>query len=111
MLETISHILGIIASLIAIGGMIYAIREYRAQRALWFLKTQKLVDHLKSAPKTYGPKDKGQRTTLHLIRYVGLTADEILKISFENPNIKRSVSKDDAGKSEDIFFEYAGKKP
>ncbi len=106
MLDTVSHILGIITSLIAIFGAGYAYREYQTQKRQWALKTKRLVKHLKEAPGTYGSDDKGQRTTLHLIRYVGLTEDEILKISFDNDSIQRSVSKGKSGKSEDLLFEY-----
>lgn len=43
---------------------------------------------------------------MHLIRYVGLTEDEILKISFESERVKRSVGKDDLGKADTPLFEY-----
>ena len=49
---------------------------------------------------------KGQHTTKHLIRYVGLTEDEILKISFENEHVHRTVNTDKDGKADTLFFEY-----
>ena len=36
----------------------------------------------------------------------GLTEDEILKISFESPHVKRSISVGQDGKAETLLFEY-----
>ena len=52
------------------------------------------------------PNDKGQRSLLHLVRYVGLTEDEIIKICFKSKKIQRRIKKDEKGYAESLLFEY-----
>jgi hypothetical protein len=50
---------------------------------------------------------KGQRSVLKILQEVGLTHDEILKLSFRNPNIRRRVTVDpDTGLANQLLFEY-----
>ena len=54
--------------------------------------------------------DRGQRTLLNIIRHVGLTEEEILKISFESDKIERRLSKDENDRFADrLLFEYVEK--
>ncbi|MCP5072779.1 MAG: hypothetical protein GY947_05715 [Rhodobacteraceae bacterium] len=109
MIGTISDILGIIAAAIAVGGAFYAFPEYRRHKALWAEKTKRLEDYLRAAKrKGRNNRKKGQHSTLHLVRHVGLTQDEILKISFESKNVDRVLSEDDKGRADVIFFEFTG---
>ena len=46
---------------------------------------------------------------LNIIRYVGLTEDEILKISFMSDKIARKLSKNDNdGFADRLLFQYVG---
>lgn len=101
------------ANLAAIAGFIVTfigacvgIYGYCAYRISWKRKTKALVTHLQNQKAQAGTAKKGQQTTTHLIRYVGLTEDEILKISFENKHIERVVSKDKEGNADTLYFEY-----
>jgi hypothetical protein len=105
MLETTSHILGIVASLIAIGGVYYAFREYSSQKKRWQSKREELEAYLKD--KKIG-NEYEQKTALHLIRHLGLTQDEILKISFESSVIERKIKPDEAGMADRLLFHYEG---
>lgn len=101
------------ADIAAIGGFAVTaagagvgIYGYCAYRSGWKKKTDALVTYLKRKKDEAPDGKKGQQTAVHLIRYVGLTEDEILKISFENGHVKRSVGNDDQGKADTLFFEY-----
>lgn len=101
------------ANLAAIGGFVVTtagagvgIYGYCAYRSGWKKKTDALVAYLKQKKEEAPDGKKGQQTSMHLIRYVGLTEDEILKISFESSHVKRSVGTDDQGKADTLFFEY-----
>jgi len=51
----------------------------------------------------------GQKSMLNIIRYVGLTEDEILKISFASDKIARKLSKNDKnGFADRLLFQYVG---
>ena len=105
--------LGFWANIHAIGGFWVAftgacvgIYGYCSYRCSWNNKTKALVDYLKSKKDLATDGKEGQHTTKHLIRYVGLTEDEILKISFENEHVHRTVNTDKDGKADTLFFEY-----
>lgn len=87
-------------------GACVGIYGYCSYRRSWKKKTDALVAYLKTKKAQAGPGKKGQQTATHLIRYVGLTEDEILKISFENKHVERSVGKDDEGKADTLYFKY-----
>lgn len=54
-------------------------------------------------------EDQGQRSTLNIIRYVGLTEDEIIQTSFRNWRIGRRVGTDPVtGLANVLLFEYQG---
>ena len=55
-----------------------------------------------------GKGDTGQRSLLHIVRYVGLTQDETIKISFKSPRINRKLKKGEAGFADKLLFEYVG---
>lgn len=69
-----------------------------------YLKRRELEDYLKEQKEQLN--DKGQRSLLHLVRHVGLTEDEILKISFKSKRIQRRIKKDAEGYAESLLFEY-----
>ena len=79
---------------------------YCSYRRRWRKKTDALVNYLKNSKEKVSIGKKGQQTATHLIRYVGLTEDEILKISFESKSVGRVVTEDDKGKAETLYFEY-----
>ena len=94
---------GFIVTLI---GAIVGISGYIRYRRTWKAKTEALVGYLKYQKIHAVDGKKGQQTTTHLIRHLGLTEDEILRISFERKNIQRTTGKDDEGKAITLFFEY-----
>ncbi len=94
------------AFIVTVAGAGVGIYGYCAYRCGWKKKADALVAYLKQKKDEAGDGKRGQQTVMHLIRYVGLTEDEILKISFENEHVKRSVGKDDQGKADTLFFEY-----
>ena len=99
----LAAILGFVVTLI---GAYVGIHGYCRYRRNWKMKTDALVSYLKNKKIQASPGKKAQQTTPHLIRYVGLTEDEILKISFENKHVERSVDKDEKGKAKTLYFEY-----
>ena len=105
-LEYWANIAAIAGFIVTLMGACVGIYGYGSYRCSWKRKTNALVAYLKM--KKAGARDggKGQQTTMHLIRYVGLTEDEILKISFENRHVERSVGKDEQGRADTLYFEY-----
>lgn len=99
----ISAIAGFVVTFV---GACVGIYGYYSYRRSWNKKTGALVDYLKCKKDSATDGKKGQQTTTHLIRYVGLTEDEILKISFDNEHVHRSVGKDEHGKADTLYFEY-----
>ena len=99
----LAAILGFLVTLI---GACVGIHGYYRYRRNWRTKTNALVAYLKNKKIQASPGKKAQQTTTHLIRYVGLTEDEILKISFENKHVSRSIDKDEKGKAKTLYFEY-----
>ena len=102
-----------LASLAAIGGFLVTvigaavgIYGYCSYWMSWRRKTKALVTYLKGKKVDAEAGKNGQHTAIHLTRYVGLTEDEILKISFESPHVKRSISVGKDGKAETLLFEY-----
>lgn len=102
-LANIAAIAGFLVTLVGAGVGIYGYCVYRCG---WKKKTDALVAYLKKKKDEASGDSKGQQTAMHLIRYVGLTEDEILKISFESEHVERSVGKDDQGKADTLYFEY-----
>ena len=103
--------------LITAGGATIGTYGYLRYRFQWHKKRLALETYLKAAKgraqknqhgKTKDNADRGQRTTLHLVRYVGLTEDEIIKISFESSNLERKLVPDEAGYANALLFEYSG---
>lgn len=101
-----AKISAIVGSAVTLVGAFVGIYGYCSYRRSWNKKTKALVDYLKSKKDLAKDGKKGQQTTTHLIRYVGLTEDEILKISFDNKHVHRTVDKDEHGKADTLYFEY-----
>jgi len=99
----IAAIAGFIVTLVGASVGIYGYCSYLCG---WKRKSDALVAYLKMKKAEARDGKRGQQTVLHLIRYVGLTEDEILKISFENSHVERSVGKDEQGKADTLYFEY-----
>ena len=59
--------------------------------------------------KAQGTSATGQKSMLNIIRYVGLTEDEILKIRFVSDKIDRRLTKNETdGFADRVLFEYVG---
>lgn len=97
------------AFVVALVGAAVGVWGYWRYRHEWGKKRKALEKYLKRQKETAPPGKKGQHTTNHIIRHVGLTEDEILKISFESDLIGRVIDTKDDGKAGDLFFEYLGK--
>lgn len=69
-------------------------------------KSKKLEEYLRAekAKKV----DQGQRSITQIVREVGLTEDEIIQVSFRNPNVGRRVKTGAGGFAEQLLFEYQG---
>ena len=63
-------------------GAFVGIFGYWSYRRSWKKKTKALVSYLKDKKTQASAGKKGQQTATHLIRYVGLTEDEISKNQF-----------------------------
>ena len=86
-----------VATLIGVWG-------YFSYRYEIYLKRRELEDYLREQKQK--SNDRGQRSLLHLVRHVGLTEDEILKMSFKSRRIQRRIKKDAEGYAESLLFEY-----
>jgi hypothetical protein len=86
--EDLSSILGFVVLVI---GLIVGWKAIGAKRRLWKTKSEKLAQYLKDAAK--GSKS-AERSSLEIMQDVGVTSDEAIRISFENPQIGRRA---DAG--------------
>ena len=102
----IANIAAIVGASVTVVGAIIGVVEYWKYRRSTRKKTQALVEYLKKKKDEATEGKKGQQTATHLVRYVGLTYDEILRISFDNRRIARIVSKDEQGKADTLYFEY-----
>ena len=87
-------------------GAVVGIYGYVRYRLNWAKKTQELVNYLKHQKHHSADGKRSQHTITHLVRYVGLTEEEILKISFENLQIRRRVGTDANGRADTLYFEY-----
>ena len=101
-----ANIAAIGAFVVTLVGAIVGIYGYCSYRCKRKKKSDALVAYLKRKKAEAGDGTKGQQTAKHLVRYVGLTEDEILKISFENKHVERTVGKDEEGKATTLYFEY-----
>lgn len=94
-----------IGSLVGICGYFSYKREFRRKRRE--LETY-LADEKR---KAQGSSAFGQKSMLNIIRHVGLTEDEILRISFVSDKIDRRLSKNQTdGFADRLLFEYVGGK-
>ncbi|MBS1181916.1 MAG: hypothetical protein H6Q99_1796 [Proteobacteria bacterium] len=100
----ISSIGAFVVTLIGAAVGVYGYLEYRCK---WRQKKMKLECYLLESKKNAGVGDQGQKTVLHLVRHLGLTEDEILKISFESKHIERRTGQDDHGRADILYFVYA----
>ena len=91
-----------------IGGTI-GVYGYIRSQVIFHRKSKRLENFLREE-KGLGV-DKGQRSINRIIKSVGLTEDEIIQISFVNPNILRRVTADKiTNLAEDLLFEYVDSK-
>lgn len=100
---SVSAIGAFIVTLIGSGVGIYGYVDYRCK---WSRKRAKLESYLRDAKRRASGDKKGQQTANHLIRHLGLTEDEILKISFESKHVDRRVGADGRGNADVLYFEY-----
>lgn len=88
-------------------GSVVGIYGYANYMYKWSRKKEKLEVYLEEQKKLAPPGRLGQKTAKHLVRHLGLTEDEILKISFESKRVRRRVGVDDQGNADVLYFEYA----
>lgn len=84
-----ANVASITTGIVAIVGVL----AYFRGRYLWRQKARRFEDFLKGE-RAKGP-GRGQRSILRIVQEVGLTKDEILKLSFESKNIRRRVKVDE----------------
>jgi hypothetical protein len=78
---------------------------YFRRMYVWRQKACRLEDFLK-AERAKGP-GHGQRSIVRIVQDVGLTEDEILKLSFASKNIRRRVTVDKlTNLATELLFEY-----
>src|SRR5712664_433364 len=86
----VASVATLVVTLLGTAVGIYGYLKYRFD---FWKKSKRLEDYLRKE-KEKG-NDQGQRSSLRIVRDVGLTEDEIIKISFSNPRIVRRVDKDE----------------
>ena len=97
----------ILTLIITFIGAVVGIYGYTRYRYDLCRKSKGLEKYLRDEKTQSKGADKGQRSILHIIRYVGLTEDEIIQASFRNPRIARRVTTDhQTGLARDLLFEY-----
>ena len=75
-------------------------------RCKLFRKKKKLEAYLKEQRETAEIGDRGQRSLLHVMTYVGLTESEALQLSFDSDCIGRFIKADGMGFADRILFQY-----
>lgn len=106
-LSSWSDLFAIGTFILAFGGLVYGVRERSITKNRWKKKTRALERYLKKRHKAVeGSDESGQHTIVHLIRHVGLTEDEMLRISFESAHVGRVVTQNDEGQADKILLEY-----
>src|SRR5262245_61267704 len=99
--EDLSSILSFV--ILAIGAFV-AWRAYARQRRLWKRKAKAVEAYLKGAGNGGGP---AERPILQIIQDVGVTEDEAIQISFENPRIRRRIGATGIGTTGQISLSWA----
>ncbi|MBD2089502.1 hypothetical protein H6F67_06500 [Microcoleus sp. FACHB-1515] len=95
----------ILTFFITLAGAFVGIYGYLRYQCEFRQKNKRLENYLRRE-KEKG-EDRGQRSVLRIMRDIGLTEDEMLKISFHNPKVSRRVGKDEfTGLASALLFEY-----
>ncbi len=91
----------------AIGAFV-GVYGYIRYRCEFHRKSKSLEKYLQDKKAEDKPLNKrGQRSVLQIIRDVGVTQDEIIRISFHNPHVARRVKADEISNlATDLLFEY-----
>ncbi len=105
-LSFLANLSAIGAFVVTLFGAAVGIHGYWKFRSGWKAKTRELESYLKRKRDEAAPDKKGQHTITHLVRHLGLTEDEILKISFESAHVDRKSGTDAAGRADVLFFVY-----
>ena len=99
-----AHVVKWAADIASILTCLFVIFGYLSWRWGRHKKAKRLEGYLRQEKLKGG---KGQRTALHIIRHVGLTEDEAIQASFDNPKIGRRITEDEkTGLARDLLFEY-----
>jgi hypothetical protein len=69
-------------------------------------KSKRLEEYLRAEKAKQ--VDQGQRSVIQIIRDVGLTEDEIIQVSFQNPHVGRRVKTGEDHLAKQLLFEYQG---
>lgn len=94
--------IGDLASILTFLGAVLAYIWYRKDACK---KSKRLEMYLRDEKRK--GDDKGQRSFLNIVRYVGLTEAEIIQASFRNPHIARRLGTDPGtGLANVLLFEY-----
>lgn len=109
-LDKIGNVAAIGAFVITAIGAIVGIYGYCSYKCEGRRKRLALEAYLADEKrKAQGSGAAGQKSMLNIIRHVGLTEDEILKISFDSKKIDRKLSKNETdGFADRLLFEYVG---
>ena len=97
-----------IANVAAILTAIIAVAFYVGECCRRHRNRQKVEKFLKRVLEKNAPRGgEGLRTVLLLMSKLGLTEDEVLRATFENPKIRRRVAKDPTtNRAEALLFGY-----
>jgi len=98
----------ILTFVITVIGASVGVFGYIRYRCEFRRKSKTLEEYLRRKQEEDKPLKKlGQRTVLQIVRDVGLTHDEIIKISFHNPQVGRRVKTDPTTNlATELLFEY-----
>ena len=109
-LDKIGSLAAIGAFVITAIGAIVGVYGYCSYKCEFRRKRLALENYLADEKqKAQGSSVHGQKSLLNIIRYVGLTEDEILKISFVSDKIDRKLSRNEAdGFADRVLLWYVG---
>lgn len=80
--------------------------RYLCKKFMWRIKIKQLENYLEKEKVEAPDGNNGQRTLMHLKRHVGLSEEEILKISSQSNHIQRKIRTNEVGDADILLFEY-----
>lgn len=106
---TYDRFLNIAGAWAAIATALVALFAYGRFLFQRYERRRRLEQHLKQEKDT--GEDRGQRSTMHLMRNLRMTESEVLEAAFHSEVVQCRTSQDDQGRATVLWFEYDDSKP